>query len=135
MDIGHLVKMDARTPKSLTMTDTTAAGWRADAAAGTQRSLPEVNSTISVPFGGHWSRRLLAFLGPGYLVSVGYMDPGNWATDLAGGSKFGYTLIWVLLMSNLMALLLQSLSARLGIVRRRDLAQACRDHSSNPTSI
>src|SRR5688500_1154417 len=72
-------------------------------------------------------RRILSFFGPAYLVSVGYMDPGNCATDLAGGSQFGYTLIWVLLMSNLMALLLQSLSARLGIVRNRDLAQANRD--------
>ena len=72
-------------------------------------------------------RRILSFFGPAYLVSVGYMDPGNWATDLAGGSQFGYKLIWVLLMSNLMALLLQSLSARLGIVRGRDLAQANRE--------
>src|SRR5215213_10912669 len=72
-------------------------------------------------------RRALSFFGPAYLVSVGYMDPGNWATDLAGGSQFGYKLIWVLLMSNLMALLLQSLSARLGIVRGRDLAQANRE--------
>src|ERR1043166_6090327 len=72
-------------------------------------------------------RKVLSFFGPAYLVSVGYMDPGNWATDLAGGSKFGYKLIWVLLMSNLMALLLQSLSARLGIVRGRDLAQANRE--------
>src|SRR6188768_2197895 len=72
-------------------------------------------------------KRILSFFGPAYLVSVGYMDPGNWATDLAGGSKYGYTLIWVLFMSNLMALLLQSLSARLGIVRGRDLAQANRE--------
>ena len=117
------------------MTDTTAAGWRADAAAGTQQSLPEVNSTISVPFGGHWSRRLLAFLGPGYLVSVGYMDPGNWATDLAGGSKFGYTLLSVILLSNLMAILLQALAARLGIVTDRDLAQACRASYSRPVNF
>src|SRR5438309_9676169 len=143
MDIGHLVVMDARTPdlgsettaKSFAMTDTTASGWRADAAAGTQRSLPEVNSTISVPFGGHWSRRLLAFLGPGYLVSVGYMDPGNWATDLAGGSKFGYTLLSVILLSNLMAILLQALAARLGIVTDRDLAQACRASFSRPVNF
>ena len=135
--------MDARTPalgpktpiESVPMTDTTAAGWRADAAAGTQRSLPEVNSTIAVPFGGHWSRRLLAFLGPGYLVSVGYMDPGNWATDLAGGSKFGYTLLSVILLSNLMAILLQALAARLGIVTDRDLAQACRASFSRPVNF
>ncbi len=91
-----------------------------------KQSLSEVHQ--SVPTGGHkgW-RRILAFLGPAYLVSVGYMDPGNWATDIAGGSQFGYQLIWVLLMSNLIALLLQSLSARLGIVRGLDLAQASRN--------
>ncbi len=90
------------------------------------KSLSEVHATVEV--GGHrtWWRRMLAFAGPGYLVSVGYMDPGNWATDLAGGSRFGYSLLWVLLMSNGMALLLQSLSARLGIVRGLDLAQASR---------
>ena len=74
----------------------------------------------------HWWRRLLAFVGPAYMISVGYMDPGNWATDLAGGARFGYTLLWVLLMSNAMAVLLQTLSARLGLVTGRDLAQACR---------
>jgi manganese transport protein len=91
-------------------------------------SLSEVHSSIDTTATSKpiW-RRIMAFFGPAYLVSVGYMDPGNWATDLAGGSKFGYTLIWVLLMSNLMALLLQSLSARLGIVRGRDLAQANRE--------
>src|SRR4051812_10285174 len=78
---------------------------------------------------------MLAFSGPGYLVAVGYMDPGNWATDLAGGSAFGYTLLSVILLSNLMAILLQSLSARLGIVTGRDLAQACRDHYSKPVSF
>ena len=92
-------------------------------------SLSEVHGSIDATGIQHqpWWKRLLAFIGPAYLVGVGYMDPGNWATDLAGGSKFGYTLIWVLLMSNLMALLLQSLSARLGIVRGRDLAQANRE--------
>ena len=89
-------------------------------------SLGEVNQSVDTRQRKGW-RRVLAFFGPAYLVSVGYMDPGNWATDLAGGSKFGYQLIWVLLMSNLMALLLQSLSARLGIVRGRDLAQANRE--------
>src|SRR4051794_20045631 len=110
--------MDARTSELSAETMPGAisgAGWRADAAANAQPSLPEVNRTISVPSGGHWARRLLAFLGPGYLVSVGYMDPGNWATDLAGGSKFGYTLLSVILLSNLMAILLQALAARLGI--------------------
>src|ERR1700752_3534784 len=91
-----------------------------------RKSLSEVNASIDATTGKGW-RKALAFMGPAYLVSVGYMDPGNWATDLAGGSKFGYSLIWVLLMSNLMAILLQNLSARLGIVRGRDLAQANRE--------
>jgi manganese transport protein len=89
-------------------------------------SLPEVHESVATSHAQRW-RRLLAFAGPAYLVSVGYMDPGNWATDLEGGARFGYRLIWVLVVSNLMALLLQTLSARLGIVTRRDLAQACRD--------
>src|SRR3954453_1565620 len=113
-------RMDARSP-DLTRD---AAGWRNDAPA--TKSLAEVNATVAIPIAGVWWRRLLAFVGPGYLVSVGYMDPGNWATDLAGGSKFGYTLLSVILLSNLMAILLQSLAARLGIVTDRDLAQACR---------
>src|SRR5437867_1958856 len=82
-----------------------------------------------------WWRKALAFAGPGYLVAVGYMDPGNWATDLAGGSKFGYALLSVILLSNLMAILLQGLASKLGIVTGRDLAQACRDHFSKPSSI
>jgi manganese transport protein len=90
-------------------------------------SLSEVHGTVDTTIPRKGWRRILAYLGPAYLVSVGYMDPGNWATDLQGGARFGYQLIWVLLMSNLMALLLQSLSARLGIVRRRDLAQANRE--------
>ena len=90
-------------------------------------SLSEVNASVPVHRSASNKRKLFAFLGPAYLISVGYMDPGNWATDLAGGSQFGYKLIWVLLMSNLIALLLQSLSARLGLVRRRDLAQASRE--------
>ncbi|AWM07944.1 MULTISPECIES: Nramp family divalent metal transporter [Bradyrhizobium] len=121
--------MDARSP-DLTPD---AAGWRADAPV--TKSLPEVNATVAVPLGGRWWRRLLAFVGPGYLVSVGYMDPGNWATDLAGGSKFGYTLLSVILLSNLMAILLQSLAARLGIVTDRDLAQACRGTYSPPVNF
>ena len=90
-------------------------------------SLSEVHETVDTTSPRKGWRKILAYLGPAYLVSVGYMDPGNWATDLQGGAKFGYQLIWILLMSNLMALLLQSLSARLGIVRRRDLAQANRE--------
>ncbi|MCC6463405.1 MAG: Nramp family divalent metal transporter [Saprospiraceae bacterium] len=90
-------------------------------------SLSEVHNSVETDVKGGFWRKLFAFLGPAYLVSVGYMDPGNWATDLAGGSRFGYSLLWVLLMSNLIALLLQSLSARLGVVARRDLAQASRE--------
>jgi manganese transport protein len=91
------------------------------------KSLEEVNSTVNTQKGSNF-KRLLAFAGPAYMISVGYMDPGNWATDIAGGSKFGYSLIWVLVMSNLMALLLQSFSARLGIVSGKDLAQASREN-------
>ena len=91
------------------------------------RSLPEMHRSVELPRSRSWIRRMFAFAGPAYLVSVGYMDPGNWATDLAGGSRFGYQLVWVLLMSNLMAVLLQTLAARLGVVTGRDLAQACRE--------
>lgn len=98
-------------------------------------SLPEVHETVDTSKTGKGWRKILAFLGPAYLISVGYMDPGNWATDIAGGSQFGYSLIWVLLMSNLMAVLLQSLSARLGIVRGRDLAQASRETYSKPVNF
>src|SRR5688572_501669 len=91
------------------------------------RSLDEVHSSVDTMAHKGFFKKLLAFMGPAYLVSVGYMDPGNWATDIAGGSQFGYKLIWVLVMSNLMALLLQSLSARLGVVRGKDLAQASRE--------
>ena len=98
-------------------------------------SLPEVHRSIDVPRGGTAWRRFLAFLGPGYLISVGYMDPGNWATDIAGGSRFGYTLLSVVLISNLMAILLQALCVRLGVATGRDLAQACRDYYSRPVAI
>jgi manganese transport protein len=94
-------------------------------------SLPEVHESVGTTHTSLW-KRLLSFAGPAYLVSVGYMDPGNWATDLEGGAKFGYRLLWVLVVSNLMALLLQTLSSRLGIVSRRDLAQACRDEYPRP---
>ena len=98
-------------------------------------SLPEAHASSPLPVGGHWFRRLLAFLGPGYMVSVGYMDPGNWATDLAGGAQFGYTLLSVILLSNVMAILLQALAARLGIATGRDLAQACREAYSGTVGI
>ena len=106
-------------------------GWRR---ARVAPSLEEAYRTI--PVTGHgWFRKVLAFAGPGYLVAVGYMDPGNWATDLAGGSAFGYTLLSVVLLSNLMAVLLQGLASKLGIVTGRDLSQACRDSYSRPISI
>ena len=111
--------------------------------AGNAASLPEAFRTVSVPGSGDrkkdgtipfW-KKFLAFAGPGYMVSVGYMDPGNWATDLAGGSRFGYTLLWVILASNLMAMLLQTLCARLGLATGKDLAQACRDYYKKPAAI
>lgn len=98
-------------------------------------SLREVHRTVAVPAGASFWRKLWAFSGPGFLVAVGYMDPGNWATDIAGGSRFAYQLIFVLMISNLMAVLLQTLAARLGIVAQRDLAQACRDYYSRRTSF
>jgi manganese transport protein len=107
-------------------------GWRTPRRSP---SLPESFRTVEIPAGAPWWRKMLAFAGPGYLVAVGYMDPGNWATDLAGGSRFGYTLLSVILISNLMAILLQSLAVRLGIATGRDLAQACRDHYSRRVSF
>src|SRR5579862_2355914 len=94
-------------------------------------SLPEVHGSVPIAR-PTVLRKMLAFGGPAYLVSVGYMDPGNWATDLEGGARFGYGLLWVLVLSNLMAILLQTLSARLGIVAGRDLAQACRESYPRP---
>src|SRR5579862_1718847 len=94
-------------------------------------SLPEVHSSV-VTARPTFLRRMLAFAGPAYLVSVGYMDPGNWATDLEGGARFGYQLLWVIVLANAMAILLQTLAARLGIVAGRDLAQACREAYSRP---
>jgi manganese transport protein len=106
--------------------------WRR---ALTLPSLPESHRSVPVAHNAHWFRKVLAFAGPGYLVAVGYMDPGNWATDIGGGSKFGYTLLSVVLISNILAMFLQALSAKLGIVTGRDLAQACRDHYSRRMSI
>lgn len=98
-------------------------------------SLPEIHRTVKIPEGPGFWRKMFAFAGPGYLVAVGYMDPGNWATDIAGGSAFGYTLLSVILISNLMAILLQSLSARLGIATGMDLAQACRRQYPRPVAF
>ena len=123
------------------MADTTSVihappAWRfAGPDAARRPSLAEVHASIPVPQGGIWLRRFLAFVGPGYMVAVGYMDPGNWATDIAGGARFGYTLLSVIVLSNLMAILLQALAARLGIVTGRDLAQACRDSYPRPVSF
>src|SRR6187401_976743 len=108
------------------------AGWKI---ARSSVSHPEVHGSIAVPAGSSFWRKMLAFAGPGYLVAVGYMDPGNWATDLAGGARYGYTLLSVIMISNFMAILLQALSARLGIASGRDLAQACRDSYSWPVTI
>jgi len=107
-------------------------GWRLPSSG---LSLPEVHASITIPEGAGFWRKMLAFAGPGYLVAVGYMDPGNWATDLAGGARYGYTLLSVIMISNLMAILLQALSARLGIASGRDLAQACRDSFSRPVVL
>jgi len=107
-------------------------GWRKNSI---HKSLPEVFSSINVPKSAGFWRKLLAFSGPGLMVAVGYMDPGNWATDIAGGAQFGYTLLSVILISNLFAIILQYLSLKLGIVTERDLAQACRDHYSPKVSF
>ena len=123
------------------MADTTSVvhappAWRfAGPDAARRPSLAEVHTSIPLPQGGIWLRRFLAFVGPGYMVAVGYMDPGNWATYIASGARFGYTLLSVILLSNLMAILLQALAARLGIVTGRDLAQACRDSYPRPVSF
>ncbi len=119
----------ASLPAPVTTAD---AGWRI---ARASPSLPEVHSSVRIPHNARPWRKMLAFLGPGLLVSVGYMDPGNWATDLTGGARFGYTLLSVILISNFMAILLQHLALKLGVVTGRDLAQACRDHFSRPVSF
>jgi manganese transport protein len=107
-------------------------GWRLPSGSV---SLPEVHGSIAIPAGASFWRKLFAFAGPGYLVAVGYMDPGNWATDIEGGARYGYALLSVIMISNFMAILLQALALRLGIGGGRDLAQACRDSYSRPTVI
>src|SRR5277367_4482650 len=96
-------------------------------------SLPEVHRSVGVPPGASFWKKMAAFSGPGYIVAVGYMDPGNWATDLQGGAQYGFLLLSVILISNFMAILLQHLCIKLGVATGRDLAQACRDHYSKPT--
>src|SRR3977135_3578702 len=107
-------------------------GWRS---VPELRSLSEVHRSLVVPSSASFLRKLLAFAGPGFLVAVGYMDPGNWATDLAGGSKYNFTLLSVIMLSNFMAILLQALAVKLGVASGRDLAQACPDHFSAPVSF
>ncbi|HVU28398.1 MAG TPA: Nramp family divalent metal transporter [Verrucomicrobiae bacterium] len=117
-------------PTEPTAEDSNKVAWRK---ASGEASLPEVNRSVLVPATASFWRKLFAFAGPGFLVAVGYMDPGNWATDLQGGAQFGYTLLSVIMISNFMAILLQHLAVKLGIATGRDLAQACRDHYSTPT--
>jgi len=117
-------------PPNVTLERAAETGWRRKAG---MVSLPEVHRSIVVPGQGSFWRKMAAFAGPGFLVAVGYMDPGNWATDLSGGAQFGYTLLAVVLISNFMAILLQHLCVKLGIATGRDLAQACRDHYATPT--
>ncbi len=123
-----MLHFDMPTDQESTSSGKKAAWRRTDGLA----SLPEVHRSIVVPTNAPLWKKLFAFTGPGFLVAVGYMDPGNWATDLAGGAKFGYTLLSVILISNLMAILLQHLCVKLGIATGRDLAQACRDHYPKP---
>src|SRR6201988_444052 len=114
------------------LTNTGERAWRLEPGSP---SLPEIHSSLYIPKSATFLRKLLAFAGPGFLVAVGYMDPGNWATDLAGGSKYNYSLLFVIMISNLMAILLQTLAIKLGVVTGRDLAAACRDHFSRPVSL
>jgi len=107
-------------------------GWRYGIGSP---SLPEIHSSLPIPHSANFLRKLLAFAGPGFLVAVGYMDPGNWATDLAGGARYNYTLLSVIMLSNFMAILLQALAIKLGVATGRDLAQACRDHFRRPVAL
>ena len=119
-------------PQVLPSPEAAEQGWRYAVA---RPSLPEIYRSMPIPESAGFFRKLVAFAGPGYLVAVGYMDPGNWATDLAGGSKYNYSLLFVIMLSNLMAILLQALAIKLGVVTGRDLAAACRDHYSRPVSF
>ncbi|GAB2532746.1 Nramp family divalent metal transporter [Spirosoma aerophilum] len=118
--------------KRMEATNTSMKGWRQE---NKNKSLADVHSSVHVPIGGGFFKTLRAYAGPGLMVAVGYMDPGNWATDIAGGARYGYKLLSVVLISNLFAILLQHLALKLGIATGRDLAQACRDHFSKPVSI
>jgi manganese transport protein len=141
MERGALPQLETESPLSVETASnespTSSSLWSTRASRHGQPlpSLPESHRTIPFIAGASRFKKLLAFAGPGYLVAVGYMDPGNWATDIAGGSKFGYSLLSVILLSNLMAMFLQALSAKLGIATGRDLAQACRDNYSRPAAM
>jgi manganese transport protein len=135
MELPTEQQLDAEAPADFAADAASPAAASSRAWRARLPSLPEAHRTIPVSPTASWIRKLLAFAGPGYLVAVGYMDPGNWATDLGGGSKFGYTLLSVILISNLMAIFLQALSAKLGIVAGRDLAQACREQYSRRTGL
>ena len=130
--MGDVVTKSLAVQPPITAEGGTLSGWRR---ALTTPSLPEAHRTVPVAANASWFRKILAFAGPGYLIAVGYMDPGNWATDIAGGSKFGYTLLSAVLISSLMAVFLQALAAKFGVATGRDLAQACRDHYSRRTAI
>jgi len=130
--MADLVSKALASQAAPTVPEGEASAWRR---AVTLPSLPEAHRSVPIGQNLSWFRKVLVFAGPGYLVAVGYMDPGNWATDLGGGSKFGYALLSVVLLSSLMAMFLQALSAKLGIATGRDLAQACRDHYSRRTTI
>nr|HEV7954312.1 Nramp family divalent metal transporter [Candidatus Acidoferrales bacterium] len=123
------------TPGPETILAETPSATSAPAISSALPSLSESHRSVPILAGVSFWRKMFAFAGPGYLVAVGYMDPGNWATDIGGGSKFGYTLLSVVLLSSLIAMFLQALSAKLGIATGRDLAQACREHYSRRTSI
>src|SRR5271167_3566218 len=127
-------QLEAETATSAESTATSSSS-SANSRVASLPSLPESHRSIPISHTASWIRKVLAFAGPGYLVAVGYMDPGNWATDIGGGSKFGYQLLSVVLISNLMAMFLQALSAKLGVATDRDLAQACREHYSRRTSF
>src|SRR6266540_2490176 len=129
---SNVTNQNATITSSASNQNTAEPGWRL---ARSIPSLPEVFASVHVPNTPSFWRKLLAFAGPGLMVAVGYMDPGNWATDLAGGAQFGYLLLSVVLISNFMAILLQHLSLKLGIATGRDLAQACRDHFSRPVAL
>jgi manganese transport protein len=129
---GHNTNAGTKEEEAITKPETGEAGWHSKAKS---LSMPEINASIPIDASAKFWRKLLAFSGPGFLIAVGYMDPGNWATDLAGGARFGYTLLSVIMISNLMAIILQHLSLKLGIVSGRDLAQACRDSYSRKFTI